>query len=84
MWHPVRTKYRATRLRYVALCGVGVLQVLRCSRRGGEVVGMRYPTIPGILWNLHKQVPYGIQVCQDLRTRYRATRLRYVALCGVA
>ncbi len=28
---------------------------------------MKYPTIPGILWNLHKQVPYGIQVCQDLR-----------------
>ncbi len=45
-----------------------VLQVLRCSRRGG----MRYPANPGILWNLHKQVPYGIQVCQDLREQVQS------------
>ena len=38
---------------------------------------------PDILWHLHKQVPKGLEVCQDLRTKYRATRLRYVALCGV-
>ncbi len=38
---------------------------------------------PDILWHLHKQVPKGLEVCQDLRTKYRAARLRYVALCGV-
>ena len=42
-----------------------VLQVLRGSRRDEAARGTRYPANPGILWNLHKQVPYGIQVCQD-------------------
>ena len=27
--------------------------------------GYEVPANPGILWNLHKEVPDGIQVCQD-------------------
>ena len=40
-------KYRATRLRYVVLCGVGAYaeQVRRSTR---------YPNNPGILWTLLK------------------------------
>ena len=76
----LRTKYRATRLRYVALCGVGALQVLR-SRGPGQVEVSHLPCDPVYPPEVGYLGSHGLWY--PVRTKYRATRLRYVALCGV-
>ena len=85
LWYPVESSTELLACATWRPVLLVLLQVLQSSM-SSRVQDLPYPDI---LWHLHKQVPRGLEVCQDLRDQVQSYSpalrgtLRYAAYCSV-